>query len=154
MTLQTATEYLNTLFSKTSGDIITLPEAYSAFDRDAHDARANRIWLGNKLTFLKRYDLVKPLYIMKDNSQVLEKLQLTAHGKSILQRPEVTTNGFVEEAPSLPKEVPEIPKNNTAITLTEVIEMLSELHKKDKESTITFDIKLREGIVSVRMAQA
>lgn len=100
MILETATEYLKKMYSNTTSDSLTLPEIYSAFNRSTQDPRTNRTWFGNKLTFLKRHNLVTPIYIVKDNSQVLDKIQLTEEGKKILGR----TGSVQQPAPATEKE--------------------------------------------------
>lgn len=150
MTEQTAIDYIKKLFANTTDESISLEEAYRAADRTEYDAKVNRIWLGNKLTALKKYNFVTPLYTMKNNSQFLEKIQLTESGKRVLQRSE-TSNASVPERELLPTPSVFEKQNENAISLTEVVDMIAELGKRENKSSITFDIKLREGIVSVRI---
>lgn len=149
MTEQTAMEYIKKIFGSATDDCVSLSEAYRAAERTDYDEKVNRVWLGNKLTALKRYGFVKPLYIMKNNSQFLEKIQLTEQGKRVLEK-SADSIALIETSP-LPQQAADRKNDDTAISLTDVVDMIAELGKRENTSTITFDIKLREGIVSVRI---
>lgn len=173
MILETATEYLKKMYSNATSDSLTLPEIYSAFNRSTQDPRTNRTWFGNKLTFLKRHNLVTPIYIVKDNSQVLDKIQLTEEGRKILgrtgiaQKPvpavekETATQAeavtqfpplpHVEQSiESLPAKVQNGKKEGNVISLSEVMQMITEL-RKEQQSNFAVDINIRDGIVSIRL---
>lgn len=145
----TARHYLNIFFSNASNDIVTLDDIYRSAGRDLSDSKNNRTWLGNKLISLKHYNYVKPIYSKKNSSLVLDKIQLTDIGKRELLRIEssstndTASKGIVED--TLQDNRPK-----AGISLTEVMEMITELKKRDK-GNIEMDIKLKEGIVSVRL---
>lgn len=66
-------------------DIVSLQQIYIATGRDLSKPALNKAWLSNKLTHLKHYQLVSPVY-SQGRRRVLDKIQLTADGKKALGR--------------------------------------------------------------------
>lgn len=149
MTIQTATDYLRKFFANTSADWVSLQGIYAATNRESMDSEKNRTWVGNKMLYMKRHDLIEPTYEKKGNTKKLSGVRLTVEGKSLLGRlGEETDPGT---PPVEPQQYAQKPNNSSNIvSLTEVLTMLAELNKRG-QNKFQVDIKLKEGIVSVHM---
>src|SRR5258706_8165628 len=86
LTRETAIENIKKIFSNCSEDSISLQDAFIAWGRDPAKIVKNKAWLSNRLTHLKYHNLVKPVYVWKNNRRVLDKLELTMEGKKQLGR--------------------------------------------------------------------
>lgn len=142
-TRESSIENVKKFFSNTSGDAITLEEAFAAWgDRDDRSFEDNKSWISNLLTHLKYHNLVKPIYSRKNKRRVLTRIQLTLVGKKALGRIDEST----EIAPEFVKEVQEdhYNRSNGKMSLSDAMKMIAKLRKDNPEYQITFDIKLRE----------
>ncbi len=75
-------------------DIVSLQQIFVATGRDLSKATLNKQWLSNKLTHLKHYQLVTPVY-SQGRRKVLDKIQITQDGKKALGRDIEATDGTV-----------------------------------------------------------
>lgn len=66
---------------------VSVEEIYRVSRRDPEREKTNRSWLGNILSSLKYYDLVKPVYSYR-GARKLSGLQLTDKGKEVVHPPE------------------------------------------------------------------
>lgn len=150
MTTFTTINYLKTMFAGTTKNEISLEEAYDAAKLNMQNAKANRAWVGNKLTFFKKYNLADAVYARAGHSRVLTGIRLTETGKKALQE-----RDFFTHTPLVPQSLfetpPAAPTNGNVISLKEVLEALSEVSKNNQGSKLSMDIKLKEGIVSIHM---
>ncbi len=121
---KSAIENLKQFFSTTQEDVIPVQDAYVAWGRNLENVEGNKAWFSNKLTHMKFYNLVKPVYAVANNRRRLDKIQLTMEGKKALGRIEgadgmedilltknnhnkLTIDDFMREYPRLKKENPE-----------------------------------------------
>lgn len=130
-------ENVKQFFLNTSEDVISLEEAYVAWGRDITKEAENKAWLSNKLTALKHYKLVRPVYDLKNKKRVLEKIQLTTEGKRALGK--IEEDGYTENENS---------NGHRAITLEDVMKVIPALRQRHPEFEITFDIKLKDSVGS------
>src|SRR2546430_1213581 len=82
---EVAIETLKKMFSNTPEDVIEVDDIYKAWERSLEDEK-NKVWLANKLTDLKYYNLVKSNYSFKSGYRSLVNIQLTMEGKKALRR--------------------------------------------------------------------
>lgn len=103
MTYVSAIETLKKFYKDTSSDIATLGEIYQAWGRDLSDPEKNKQWVANKLTHLKHYDLVVPIYSFGRRRE-LSKIQLTEEGKKVLGRVESSSNKAIPQSNTVTPE--------------------------------------------------
>lgn len=87
ITRHAAIAALRKIFVDPDKDILTLDEIFRVAGRDPQQPEHNKIWLQNRLTALRYYKLVEPIYTKytKSNShRKLDKVQLTPTGKTAL----------------------------------------------------------------------
>jgi hypothetical protein len=63
-------------------DVVTVEEIYALSDRDSAQVEKNKTWLRNRLTPLKYYRLIKPVY--SSEGQLIE-IELTQKGKEAIE---------------------------------------------------------------------
>jgi hypothetical protein len=153
-----AIEQTKTFFSKTDDDKVSLRDAFLAWGRDLEDDVKNRAWFSNKMTQLKYHNLVKPLYVMRNNRRVLDKIQLTLEGKKLLDRmnnvaitPTVfgtPSNPFTPDAPNGHAKPLDHYDAEREMSIPEVMRVVAKLRRNHPEFDITFDIKLRDSAES------
>ena len=129
-----ATETLQLLFSHTREDKITLEEAFRAWGRDNYSLEKNRKWFDNKMTHLKYYDLIRPVYERRNARRVLVGIQLTLQGKRAVGRIEGDNKNNVEVSLGI---------NN--ISLGQVTKLVSLFRKQNPEYDIIFEVRLKSG---------
>jgi hypothetical protein len=127
-------------FAHTSDDTLSLDDAFNAWGRDMTEVEKNKQWFSNKLTNMKYYNLVTPVYTVRNNRRVLEQIQLTLEGKRVMGR--VGENGITENGVQ-----PSINGNGKKIDFKEAMDMIKELKRQNPDFEITFTAKLREGDV-------
>lgn len=116
-------------------DTITIEQAIKSWGRpEDKDYETNKTWLANKLTDLKYYKLVTPLYDYGDGRKKLNKIQLTMEGKKALGRLQTE-----------PTEEIEVNKKQKVL-ITDVLSLVARLKKENPEYEIIFDMKLKENI--------
>lgn len=123
-------------FSNSSEDTITLEEAYRAWERDLTQVEKNKGWFSNKMVDLKYNNLIKPIYTVRNNRRVLNKIQLTIEGKRALGR----IDGVKEESNNVV-----MPTNdqNSTLSIADVMKIVAKLRKENPEYDIMFDVKLK-----------
>lgn len=129
-----AIENLKQFFSNTSEDIVSIQDAYVAWGRNLENAEGNKAWFSNKLTYMKYHNLVKPVYVVRNNRRNLDKIQLTMEGKKVLGRIE----GSSEE--NIP---PSTNGSNNSLSITDVMRIVAKLRKENQDYEITFNVKLK-----------
>lgn len=136
MLIKTATEYLRKFYSGTSSDVVSLREIFIAYKLDLSKEKNNRIWIGNKLTYLKEHNLVKPIYDGTKGNSPLSALKLTDEGRRALGR---TSEVLIKKSPTANNV-----KHN-GITLDEVVKAMPRIKQENPEFEINFDFRLRSG---------
>lgn len=125
-----ATETLQSLFSHTREDKITLDEAFRAWGRESYSLEKNKHWFDNKMTHLKYHSLIKPVYERRNARRVLFGIQLTLLGKRALGRIEGDNKNT--ESSSV---------NN--ISLGQITKLVSLFKKQNSEYDVVFEVKLK-----------
>jgi len=136
MLISTAKLYLDKFFSTTSGDEVTLTEIYKIYNFALTEEKKNRMWIGNKLTLLKKEGLVEPLYDGKKANSPLRGLRLTDKGKGLLSR---TLNSFATVTTPIKSD------RKNGITLNDVVRAMPHIRRENPDFEITFDFRLRNG---------
>ena len=134
MLLSTASDHLKQFFSQTSSDKVSLDEIYKAVGRDLSKADTNRVWLGNKLTYLRRYGLVEPVY----NHGILKAIKLTKKGSQSLKDVEKNKNVIQDFALSFKRPEPEI-------SIEDIMNAVPKLREKHPKFEIVFNVSLKNG---------
>lgn len=116
-------------------DSVSLTEIYTLSKRNLAENKKNRNWLSSKLTYLTRYDLVKPVY----KGIVLDRLQLTENGKQVVGR----KNEINQRSSSLKSETETKAEYQNHLFLPDVLKTISRLREENPEFEITFDVKLK-----------
>lgn len=78
---------LRKIFVDPDKDILTLDEVFRVVGRDLQQPERNKRWLRNRLTTLRYYEFVTPIYTKYAKSNPrrrLDKIQLTPTGKMAL----------------------------------------------------------------------
>lgn len=130
---ETAIEIVKKFFSNTSGDVVTLQEAFEAWGRRLENVEKNRGWMSNMLTHLKYHNLVKPLYDMKSGHRKLDKLQLTLEGKRAIGRFEENSNG----------ETSQVTNGHNDISIEEIMKAVPKLQRDNPEFDIEFSVRAK-----------
>ena len=120
-------ENVKKFFSGSSGDEITLEEAFESWGRPTENVEQNRGWMSNLLTHLKYHNLVNPIYDTKSGYRKLGGLQLTLEGKRAIGRFEkdngTVTNGHAKiSIEDIMKAVPKLRKENPEFRIRFVVE--------------------------------
>ena len=142
MSLSAATETVREWFGdQPAADVLSLAEIYQNAGRDPSNKDLNKSWLGNKLTHLKHYGLVAPIY-SHGRRKVLDKIQLTGEGKKAIWG----SNGGPGEAPviqpraisleTIARDINEFEEQNPSIRL----ELLVRIKKNREEAMIRHGI--------------
>lgn len=145
----TALKQIQELFSNTSKDSITALEAYEAGKRPLDTPKRNKVWLRDRLTDLKKYELVEPTYIIQKGQKKLDRICLTAKGKQALKE---TKNDVENTKPSLlplPEKVKQEVTNvkNNASTIEVAVQLMTKLSQENPNRKVTYDIK--GGTISI-----
>lgn len=123
-------------FAHTSEDTISLEDAFSAWGRNMAEVEKNKQWFSNKLTNMKYYNLVTPLYTVRNNRRVLEQIQLTLEGKRVMGR--VGENVITENGVN-----PSSNGNGKKIDFKDVMDLVAQLKEQNPQFEIVFDVKLK-----------
>lgn len=129
-----AIENLKQFFSNTSKDIISIHDAYVAWGRNLENAEGNKAWFSNKLTYMKYHNLVKPVYVVRNNRRNLDKIQLTMEGKKVLGRIEGSSDENISSSTN---------GNNNSLSIADVMKIIARLRKENPDYEINFDVKLK-----------
>ncbi len=81
-----AIERTRSLFKHTSGDTTTVRDIYAAFGRNLDEEAANAAWLSNKVSQLRRMNLVNVIYKKFNGKRRLHSIELTYEGRILLGR--------------------------------------------------------------------
>ncbi len=135
MTIKTATEYLKRFYSQTDTDEVTLKEVFSIYGFNPHKEKINRVWIGNKLIYLKRYQLVEPVYDGDKANARLIAIKLTDEGRKVLNSEnDYSINQLQNKVSS---------RDLKAITLNDVVQAMPRIRQENPEYEINFDFRLR-----------
>jgi len=131
-----AIENLKQFFSNTPEDTISIQDAYVAWGRNLENVEGNKAWFSNKLTYMKYHNLVKPVYVVRNNRRNLDKIQLTMEGKKVL--------GRIEGTDSSNENMTQQNGKPSSISLVDLTKLVAQFKKTNAEDyDITFDIKLK-----------
>ena len=122
-------------FANTADDSISIQDAFKSWGRDLVKVKDNKAWLSNKLTHLKFYELVTPIYSYGKGPRKLEKLELTLEGKRELGR--IGRN--LESSNGVSAST----NGRSVISLEEIMKAVPKLRKENPEFEITFDVRLK-----------
>ena len=132
-----AIETLRAFFSnQPSSDVASLQDIYAAAGRDLSNPELNKTWVANKLTHLKHYQLVEPIYARSaGNRKMLDKIQLTHEGSIALGR---ETNEYPAQ--------PAIPTNSgfASVTLESIATDIKAYMKENPSIEIQLSVKLKD----------
>jgi hypothetical protein len=133
MTIHTANEYLRSFFTNVPGDVVSLDQIFASEGRDlGHEVR-NKMWLGNKLTPMRRYHLVTPIY----KKRRLVGLRLSKDGKIVLGRGiDITTNV------SMPLNGTK--NKNGPMSLEDILSGIAKFKRENPDLKVTFSITSKE----------
>lgn len=131
---RSAIENLKQFFSNTSEDIISVQDAYVAWGRNLENVEGNKAWFSNKLTYMKYHNLVKPVYVVRNNRRNLDKIQLTMEGKKVLGRIEGSSDENISSSTN---------GNNNSLSIADVMKIVARLRKENPDYEINFDVKLK-----------
>lgn len=133
---ETSIENVKKLFSGSSGDEVTLQDAFKSWGRPTENIKQNRGWMSNVLTHLKYHNLVKPLYDTKSGYRKLGGLQLTLEGKRAIGKfEEDSSNGTSTQ----------LTNGHTQISIEDILKAIPKLRKENPEFDIDFAVKPKEG---------
>lgn len=128
-------ENVKKFFSGSSGDEVTLEEAFEYWGRPAENIEKNRGWMSNLLTHLKYHHLVKPLYDTKSGYRKLGGLQLTEEGKRAIGRfEEGNGNGTAGQ----------VTNGHAKISIEDILKAVPKLRKENPEFRIRFVVEPKE----------
>lgn len=133
MSIEKATEYLKMFYPSVVGDEVVLRDIFTFAGLNLSEEKKNKVWLGNKLSPMKKHGLVTPMY----KNGYLVGVRLTELGKRILGR----TNGNSSLSAS---NSPEIKNNHGEITLEEILRVIPKLRQENPEFKITFSVTPKE----------
>jgi hypothetical protein len=118
ITQRAAIAALRKIFVDSDKDILTLDEIFDVVGRDPRQPESNRRWLQNRLTTLRYYEFVAPIYTKYTTSsnphRKLVKVQLTPTGKTALTS-EVSSRAITLE--SIARDIKAIERQNPSIAL-------------------------------------
>jgi hypothetical protein len=119
-----------------SSDTVSLEDIFTTAGRGSNKPAQNRLWIANKLTSMREYNLVERQYSKDGGKKKLVGLKLTNEGKEALGR----ANGVaVSQADTiLPVVQPQ------EITLETVYQAVKILREKMPSFDIVFEIKPKE----------
>lgn len=124
---------LKRLFLKSPDeDSVDIATAFESAGRGLKNSEKNKSWLSNKLPTLKYHNLLNVVYSYDSGRRKLDRLKLTLDGKKALGRIEE-----IDGSPSKPTSGAE------ANSITDLMNLVSQLQKKYPEFEITFDVKLK-----------
>ena len=118
-------------------DIVSINDAFLAWGRDLSNVD-NKAWLSNLLSHLKYHNLITPIYSVINGRRKLDKLRLTLEGKRALGRIE----GSVNSKDKIPTN-----ENVNSLSIADVMKIVARLRRENSDYDITFDVKLKGGIV-------
>ncbi len=133
---EAAIENIKRFFANTPEDVLSIKDAYLAWERDLKQANKNKGWFSNKMVDLKYHDLIKPVYGMKNNRRVLTKIQLTLEGKRALGRVEGKEQANDAILPSTNGQ-------DNLLSIADAMKIVARLKKENPDFEITFDVKLK-----------
>lgn len=108
---RTAVEVTRSLFGGSDRLVeLSLEDIFVATGRDPGNRRQNKRWLANRLTALKYYDLVAPVYARRGRK--LTHVRLTHTGQQALAAPRPVPPGSVVTLDSIARRVCEFNRQN------------------------------------------
>lgn len=132
MSLTSATETLKRFFAgHPDSDVVSLEEIYIAAGRDLSQESINKAWVANKLTHLKHYGLVVPVYDYA-RRKTLNKVQLTEEGRKTLGRGAKASNNTIA--------------SSKGISLESIAQDIREFEKQNPSVKLDLGVKLREEV--------
>lgn len=153
-------EHLRQFFSQTSGDFITLEQAFIAWDRDLDQVDRNMHWLSNKLIHLRKYGYIESVLHNtsgKRGKQSLLGIKLTQKGKEVLgrsrttdqQAPEITkqeTKSTKDQPRNLFPELPDLDSTQSQkrISAKDLMEMTELFEQQNPGLEVVFDVRLKK----------
>lgn len=121
-----AIEALRTIFDDPDKEQLTTLEIFQQVGRDLSQMEQNKKWLTNRLTDLKHYGLVRPIYT-RETPKVLDGVQLTPEGKKALTassspepNKEITLESIAQDIKEFVKQNPSVKIDFTATVRTEI----------------------------------
>jgi len=120
-----AVEALRTIFDDVTVESLTPDDIFQKTGRDLTKAEKNKKWLQNRLTPLKRYDLVESTY--KGPGKTVDKIRLTSEGRKTLE-------GRVDNDESLAQEV----------RLESIVRDIKEFERQNPSLKVQFAVTRRE----------
>jgi len=111
-----AVEALRSLFEDSAITVRTVDEIFEVTGRSLNSSEQNRKWLTNRLTDLKHYDLVKPLYT-EGTPKILAQVQLTQEGRHALETSSSNELGRNVSLESIARDIKEFEKQNPSICI-------------------------------------
>lgn len=136
---EAAVETVKDFFSNTDKDIVSLQDIYKTTGRPLDKPELNKSWVTNKMTHLKHYQLVTPIYTY-GKRRTLDKIQLTEQGRRALNERKST------KPPSTTLEetgyVTDNEKNTVSFdSVKKDVEILQAMHPSLE---IIYDVRLRK----------
>jgi hypothetical protein len=137
VTLSTAIETTRRLLG--GKEEVTLAEVYQVSNRENKDEEVNRLWVTNKLTHLKHYGLVEPIYTEGRPNRLIG-VRITSEGKKAIQLPSPSSHTAGSVAV----------KNNEIGPLIRQMRENTKILKQilPSELEVVFDVRLRKGELS------
>ncbi|HET7638916.1 MAG TPA: hypothetical protein VFK47_09280 [Ktedonobacteraceae bacterium] len=138
ITLSTAIDTTKAFFQ--GREEVTLEDVYRAMGRDNKADEVNRSWITNRLTHLKHYGLVEPVYTKGRPSRLIG-IRLTEQGKRAIKQVALNEHSAVSDMPNVVGDTTEV---DTLIR--SVRASIAVLEKKlPAELEVVFDVKLRKA---------
>jgi hypothetical protein len=139
------------IFANSSSGSISLDEIYQAAGLDLTKPAVNRIWLANRLYVFKKHGLATPVYARKNNTHVLDRLQLTEKGKRVLDQ--VRTTLAIQPIENSTSQDDAYSKNDSSLkkSVEEILNMIIKCSIDHPELKIEYS--LRDEVVSVQRVQ-
>lgn len=137
MSKDAAAANLKRFFADTpvSSDVVSLEGIFAATKRNSHTLNQNRLWLANKLTSMRDYNLIERQYTVEGGKKKLTGLKLTHDGKKALGRDMPMLAEKVVAPLAAHASQPE------EVTLETVYRAVRVLREKMPSFDIIFDIK-------------
>ena len=140
--LPTAIQIVRNWFSDTSVDIMQVTDIYKLIGRDNLPEEKNKIWMRNKLTDLKFYNLVQPEY----KEQSLVSVRLTERGKNIVRNTNQQQSVLTKK-----KETIQDTSDRMLVLLTETFTAVEKLALRTTKK-VSIEVDLKYEIVSIHVA--
>ncbi len=125
------------IFANTDRDVISLEEAFRNWGRNMESEAKNKQWLSNKLPHMKFYNLITPVYALRNNRRILDKLQLTQEGKRITGSPEETLFTSITK----PSEIAS--NGHKKLNLDEFLRAVPQIRTDHPELEINVEVKVK-----------